>query len=172
MAQRRQSNSMPTARIPELLFSVSASVVAFSGAWLWWFGQNIRDRVIRSNDIADPYAVQVWMRRLHSIGTWVLIGTVVVLILRAASRRQGWSMVFLFAFLVFAGVGIWTGYDADWDGARLWSETVGTKLAVGADLGDGPPLPSDLQRARVHLSIIPATLLAVGLLALAQYRRS
>ncbi len=172
MAQQyRRASTAPTARLPELFFSISASMVGFTGAWLWWFGENIRNRVIRENDITDPYAVQLWMRRLHTFGTWLLVAVVVLMIIRAALRQQGWRMMFLFAFLVFIGIGVWAGYDTDWDAARLWSETIGTKLSAGLNLDGGPELPDQLQSARVHLSIIPAALAAVGLISFLHYRR-
>lgn len=163
---------MSTARIPELALSCSAALVVVTGAWLWWFGQNTRNQVIRANDLSDQYALQIWTRRVHAISTWVLIGAVVLLVIQAARRGFGWRVLFLLAFLVFAGVAVWSGYDADWEAARLWSETVGTKLAVGLPIGDAPALPADLDSSRLHLSVIPAVLVATGLLAVLQHRRS
>lgn len=172
MAQQyRRSSTAPTARLPELFVSISGSLVAFTGAWLWWFGQDTRNRVVRDNEITDPIAIQVWMRRLHQIGTWVLVGLVILMIVRAARRHQGWRMVFLVAFLAFMAAGIWAGFDADWNDARLWSETNGTKMSAIINWGDGPPLPDGLRSARVHMAIIPGVLAGVGLLSFLHYRR-
>ncbi len=146
-------------------------MVAFTGVWLWWFGENTSNRVIRENDITDPFAVQVWMRRLHIIGTVGLVAVVLLMIVRAVVRRQGWRMVFHVTFLGLMGIGVWAGYDADWDAARLWSQTVGTKLSTGLSLSGDAPLPERLQSARVHLSIVPAALAAVGLVSFLHYRR-
>ena len=111
------------------------------------------------------------MRRLHWGGCYIVGAVVVFMIMRAAVRREGQRMVFLFLFLIVLGVGVWSGYTVDWEAAQLWSETVGTKLSTGLSLGDGPRLPEDLGRARLHLSVVPAVMLTVGLTAYLQYRR-
>lgn len=165
-------HATPGARIPELVLSIGAALVAVTGAWLWWFGENTANQVVRTNDLSDQYSVQVWVRRAHSVSTWLLIGAAVVMVLRAAQRRYGWQVVYLLAFLVFAAVAVWSGLGADWDAARLWSATTGSKLAVGLPLDDSPPLPTPLDDARLHLSIVPAVLLATAVLALLQQRRS
>jgi hypothetical protein len=167
----RRRNRGPAAGIPQLLVLAGCSLVAFTGVWLWWFAEDTTGRVIRENDITDPYAVQLWMRRLHWAGAYVVLAVVVYMILRAAMRREGQRMAFLFVFLIVMGVGVWSGYTVDWDAAQLWSETVGTKLRIGLDLGDGPRLPEELGRARLHLSVVPAAILIVGLASFLQYRR-
>lgn len=160
------------ARIPELVLSVSAAFVAVTGGWLWWFGQNTANQVVRANDLSDQYSLQVWMRRAHSVSTWLLIAAAVAMVLQAAQRRHGWKAVYLLAFVAFSGIAVYSGFEADWEAARLWSETTGSKLAVGLPLDDSPALPVALDDARLHLSIVPAVLIATGVLALMQQRRS
>ena len=172
MAQtRRGVYGQPGARLPQLLVTIGCSLAAFTGMWLWWFGQDTSGLIIRENDITDPYAVQTWMRRLHTFGAYATAVVVVFMIMRAAAQRQSWRTVFLFAFLLLAVVGIWTGVNADWDAARLWSETMGTKLSAGIDIGDNRRLPDELRVARSHLSVVPAAMLGVAFLSFLHYRR-
>ena len=174
MTQRYgRRTSGPGARIPQLLVSVGCSLVAFTGVWLWWFGQNTTGRVVRNNnDITDPFAIQLWMRRLHSFGSYALAAVIVFMIVRAAVQRDAWRAIFLLLFVIFVGIGVWAGATADWDAARLWSETVGGKLRAGFDMGNGPQLPDKLRRARVHLSVVPVAMLVVAVLSLVHYRRN
>ncbi len=167
----RRLNRGVAAGIPQLLVSAGCSLVAFTGVWLWWFAEPIAGRVVSTNDITDPYAVQVWMRWLHWGGCYVVGAVVVYMIIRAAVRRDGQRTAFLFVFLIVLGVGVWSGYTVDWEAAQLWSETVGTKLSTGLSLGDGPRLPEELGRARLHLSVLPAAMLIVGITSFLQYRR-
>jgi hypothetical protein len=166
---RRGAN--PAARIPELLVSIGCSLVAFTGVWLWWFGEDTTGRVIISNNWTDPFAVQFWMRRLHSFGSYALAAVLVFMVVRAAIRQQGLRIVFLVTFLGFLGIGVWAGLTADWEPARLWSETIGTKLRTGFALGEGPRLPDELGRVRLHLSVVPAALAIVALTSFLHYRR-
>lgn len=146
-------------------------MVAFTGVWLWWFGEDTTGRIIRQNDFTDPLAVQIWMRRLHAFGSYGLAAVVLFMIIRAAVRQQGLRIVFLGTFLGFLGLGMWAGFNADWDAARLWSETVGSKIRTGIAFGEGPRLPDELGRARLHLSVIPTALAIVGLTSFLHYRR-
>jgi hypothetical protein len=168
---RGRGGANPAARIPELLVSIGCSVVAFTGVWLWWFGEDIAGRVIRRNDWTDPFAAQFWMRRLHSFGSYGLGAVLVFMVMRAAIRRQGLRIVFLVTFLGFLGIGVWAGITADWEPARLWSETIGTKLRTGFALGEGPRFPDELRRVRLHLSIVPAALAIVAMASFLHYRR-
>lgn len=166
---RRGAN--PAAGIPELLVSIGCSLVAFTGVWLWWFGEDTTGRVITTNNWTDPFAVQFWMRRLHSFGSYALAAVLVFMVIRAAIRRQGLRIVFLVTFLGFLGIGVWAGLTADWEPARLWSETIGTKLRAGFALGEGPRLPDELGRVKLHLSVVPAALAIVALTSFLHYRR-
>ena len=166
---RRGTN--PAARLPELFVSIGCSAAAFSGFWLWWFGEDITARVIRENDITDPFAVQVWMRRIHLACVVGVAIVLVFMVVRAAIRQQGWRIMFIVVFLGFLGVGAWAGYTADWEAARLWSDTVGTKGRAVIAIGEGARLPDELGRVRLHLSIVPTALLIVGLTSFMHYRR-
>jgi len=173
MAQsyRRVSKS-PAARLPQLLVAMGCSLTAFTGVWLWWFGEDVAPRVGSVNRLTDPHTVHLWMGRLHWIGGYVVSTVIVFMILRAVARRAPWQLLFLALFLGLLGVGIWAGYTADWESARLWASTVGTKMTAGMNFGDRPGLPADLRRARVHLSIVPASMLVVALVSFRHYRRS
>ena len=161
----------PAARLPELFVSIGCSATAFSGFWLWWFGEDISVRVIRENDFTDPYAVQVWMRRIHWFAA-VSVGVVLVfMVVRAVIRQQGWRIIFILVFLGFLGVGAWAGYTADWEAARLWATTVGTKGRAVIALGEGATLPDELGRVRLHLSIVPTALMIIALSSFMHYRR-
>ena len=169
----REYRRSPTARVPQLLVSIGCSISAFTGVWLWWFGQDISNRVGISNSFTDPFAAQAWMRRLHwgaSIGVCIVIG---FMTLRAVvARHGGWRVFFLVLFLVLLGIGLWSGYEADWNQARMWSETVGSKFGIGINLGDRPSLPPGLRDARVHVAIVPAALAIVALASFYNYRQS
>jgi len=167
----RRRGANPAARIPDLLVSIGGSLVAFTGVWLWWFGEDIAGRVIHRGDWTDPFAVQFWMRRLHSFGSYGLVAVLVFMVMRAATRRQGLRIVFLVTFLGFLAIGVWAGITADWEPARLWSETIGTKLRTGFAFDEGPRLPDELGRVRLHLSVVPVALAIVALASLLHYRR-
>lgn len=167
----RRVDHNPAARIPELLVSIGCSLVAFTGVWLWWFGEDTSGLSIRQNNFTDPVAVQTWMRRLHEFGSYGLAAVLLFMVVRAVIRQQGLRIAFLATFLGFLGLGMWAGFNADWESARAWSETAGTKLRAGIAIGEGPRLPDDLGRARLHLSVIPAALAIVGLSSLLHYRR-
>jgi len=174
MANRHRRDSLsPTARIPQLIVSVGCSLVAFSGVWLWWFGQDISDRVGITNDLDDPLAPQVWMRQLHRGAAYAVAMIIFLMVVRALVQRGGgWRVLFLVLFLLLLGVGFGTGFVAEWNEARVWSETTGGKVRAGLDLTDLPPLPDSLRQVRVHLSIVPAALLVVALGSFYQYRRN
>ena len=146
-------------------------MVAFTGVWLWWFGEDTTGRVIRENSWTDPLAVQIWMQRLHHYGSYALAVVLVFMVVRAMVRQQGLRIVFLVSFLGFLALGIWAGYNADWEAARVWSDTVGTKGRTVIAVGDGPRLPDALGRVRLHLSVIPIALAIVALISFMQYRR-
>lgn len=167
----RRNRQNPAAHVPELFVSIGCSMVAFTGVWLWWFGEDTTGRIIRDNVWTDPLAVQIWMRRLHAFGSYGLAAVLVFMVLRAAIRQQGLRIVFLVTFLGFLGLGIWAGFNADWEAARLWSNTAGTKLRTAISIGEGPRLPDELGRARLHLSVIPAALAIVALTSFLHYRR-
>ena len=161
----------PAARLPELFMSIGCSMTVFSGFWLWWFGEDIAARVVRENDFTDPYAVQVWMRRIHlfgAIGVGVLLTFIVA---RAAIRQQGWRIMFIVVFLGFLVLEVWARITADWGAVRLWSDTIGTKGRAVIAIGDGARLPDELGRVRLHLSVVPIALLIIGLSSFMQYRR-
>lgn len=166
---RRGTN--PAARLPELFVSIGCSFAAFSGFWLWWFGEDITGRVVRENDITDPFAAQVWMRRIHLIAVAVVALVLLFMVVRAVVRQQGLRVVFIAVFLAFLAVGAWAGYTADWEAARLWSDTVGTKGRAVMAIGEGATLPDELGRVRLHLSVIPTALLMVALSSFMHYRR-
>lgn len=166
---RRGTN--PAARLPELFVSIGCSATAFSGFWLWWFGEDITARVIRENDFTDPFAVQVWMRRIHLFSAGVVAVVLLFMVLRAVIRQQGWRIAFILVFLAFLGVEAWAGYTADWEAARLWSDSVGSKGRTIIAIGEGARLPDELGRVRLHLSIVPTALLIVALSAFMHYRR-
>ena len=111
------------------------------------------------------------MRRIHIFGAAGVAVVLVFMVVRAAVRKQGWRILFIVVFLGFLGVGAWAGFTADWEAARLWSDTVGTKARTVIAIGDGARLPDELGRARLHLSIVPAALLIVALSAFMHYRR-
>jgi len=153
------------------LVSIGCSMVAFTGVWLWWFGEDTTGLVIRENSWTDPLAVQIWMQRLHHYGSYALAVVLVFMVVRAMVRQQGLRIVFLVSFLGFLALGIWAGYNADWEAARVWSDTVGTKGRTVIAVGDGPRLPDALGRVRLHLSVIPIALAIVALISFMQYRR-
>lgn len=164
---RSHSGPQP-AQLSQLLVSGLGAIVAMSGVWLWF----LSERSGRLAGLDDPFVAHRWIGRIHWVAAIVLGVVIGFMALRAISEAQGWSFVFLALFMFLLVIGFVTGYQTDWDAARLWASTVGSKFGTGLQLGDGPALPRSLREVRVHLSIVPAALLAVTVGSFWRYRRS
>jgi hypothetical protein len=165
----------PTSSTPvlQLVLMLAAAVTAVSGLWLWFFSEPsaLQGAIGRGVEIAEPFTLHLWVKRLHVVATVVVALSAVAILVRAVVSRAHWELVFLVTLGILLGLGYWSAFAVDWHEVGLWRLTLGTKFDAFSPLADAPSLDGQLPRFRIHVVFVPALMTVLGIAALTAHRR-
>lgn len=164
------SSSTP---VLQVVLTLAAAVTAVSGLWLWFFSDPnaLQGAIASGPDLAEPFTLHLWVRRLHVVATVVVSLTAIAILVRAAVSRAHWELIFLIALVILLGLGYWSAFAVDWRELGLWRLTIDTKFDAFSPLAEAPSLDGQLPRFRIHVVFVPALMSVLAIFALAAHRR-